>query len=317
MISQLLHHYSPPTSEIDGSSVWISCSSSQTVLDSCGFKTWQNDCCFKWCNATRHPTAQLGAGMGGVEGKSRSTESTSQPLIWETTAVSSTLSSHYVPWTQFDPTVKKKPSQLIFQNCLTDLSKHFSKFGTVKDEWFLHRAAKEDVTIIPRVINILQTKQNNESYLPKINERSFDIYWSKFFAFSWECFEAPPQSLQGKSNSCTFLCLKRQVFVVKFTVIVDTKNIDKISEPHTCAFFSLWSAALYLSQSSIPLRRKAFTTKLSPETRTRRSAGINIKLQIYESLSSLNTHYAQLFSPSGFSLRLHASESRETKWTHD
>lgn len=35
----------------------------------------------------------------------------------------------------------------------------------------------------------------------------------------------------------------------------------------TCVFFSLRSAAPYLSHSSIPLRRKAFTTKLSPETR--------------------------------------------------
>lgn len=31
-------------------------------------------------------------------------------------------------------------------------------------------------------------------------------------------------------------------------------------------FFSLWSDVLNLSHSSIPLRRKAFTTKLSPET---------------------------------------------------
>lgn len=45
-------------------------------------------------------------------------------------------------------------------------------------------------------------------------------------------------------------------------------NNSAWNEIHTCMFLSLCSAALlYLSHSSIPLRRKAFTTKLSPETK--------------------------------------------------
>ena len=66
-------------------------------------------------------------------------------------------------------------------------------------------------------------------------------------------------------------------------------NNRKWNEIHTCAFFSLCSVALYLSHSSIPLRRKAFTTKLSPKTHQshQRVWGLNCRFGTQLSLLKL------------------------------